>query len=190
MPDERGVLNAASFRVHLLAERLAPLWLVTALAMVLIQSANAAGVPVTRLVGGGGIGSALGASEMARGCIVVAIAAGVVTVALRLTVRWVWHAALVIPTSIGAIALPVSGNAGQGPDFFSVNVRLSRAFPIRGRAKVEALAEVFNLTNTPQFSNPGTNAANYNPNPAVNTFGVITGAGGGRTLQLGMKFNF
>ncbi|WP_319432219.1 cytochrome c oxidase assembly protein [Mycobacterium sp. RTGN5] len=115
-PDERGVLDAASFRVHLLVERLAPLWLVTALAMVLIQCANAAGVPVTRLVAGGGVGSALGASEMARGWIVVAVAAAVVTVALRLTVRWVWHAALVIPTFIGVIALPVSGNAGQGPD--------------------------------------------------------------------------
>jgi cytochrome c oxidase assembly factor CtaG len=115
-PDERGVLDAASFRVHLLAERLAPLWLVTALAMVLIQSANATGIPVTRLIGGGGIGSALGASEMARGWIVVAIAAAAVTIALRLTVRWVWHAALVIPAVIGVIALPVSGNAGQGPD--------------------------------------------------------------------------
>jgi putative copper resistance protein D len=115
-PDEHGVLDAASFRVHLLAERLAPLWLVTALAMVVVQSANAAGVPVSRLIGGGGIGSAIGASEMARGWIVVAVVATVVTVALRLTVRWVWHAVLVIPAFIGVIALPVSGNAGQGPD--------------------------------------------------------------------------
>ncbi|BBY60079.1 cytochrome c oxidase assembly protein [Mycolicibacterium sarraceniae] len=115
-PDERGTLDATSFRVHLLAERLAPLWLVTALAMVLIQSANAAGVPISRLIGGGGIGSALGASEMARGWIVVAAMGTVVTVVVRLTVRWVWHAVLVIPAFVGVIALPVSGNAGQGPD--------------------------------------------------------------------------
>nr|WP_264005828.1 cytochrome c oxidase assembly protein [Mycolicibacterium sphagni] len=115
-PDERGVLDAASFRVHLLAERLAPLWLVSALAMVVIQSADATGLSVTRLVSGGGLGTALGASEMARGWIVAAAVAAMVTVALRLTVRWVWHAALVIPTFIGVIALPVSGNAGQGPD--------------------------------------------------------------------------
>jgi putative copper resistance protein D len=115
-PDGHGVLDAASFRVHLLAERLAPLWLATALAMVVIQSANAAGVPVSRLISAGGIGSALGASEMARGWILVAVVAAVVTVALRLTVRWVWHAVLMIPTFIGVIALPVSGNAGQGPD--------------------------------------------------------------------------
>jgi putative copper resistance protein D len=115
-PDERGVLDSASFRVHLLAERLAPLWLVSALAMVVIQSADAAGVPVTRLIGSGGIGSALGASEMARGWVAVVVVAAVATIALRLTVRWVWHAVLVIPTLIGVIALPVSGNAGQGPD--------------------------------------------------------------------------
>ncbi|MCX2930565.1 cytochrome c oxidase assembly protein [Mycobacterium sp. CVI_P3] len=115
-PDERGVLDAASFRVHLLVERLAPLWLVTALAMVAVQAANAAGVPVLRLIANGGIGSALGASEMARGWIAAALFAAVVTVTLRLTVRWVSHAILLIPTFIGVIALPVTGNAGQGPD--------------------------------------------------------------------------
>ncbi|SBS71363.1 conserved membrane hypothetical protein [uncultured Mycobacterium sp.] len=141
-PDEHGVLDAASFRVHLMAERLAPLWLVTALAMVLIQSANAAGVPVSRLISGGGIGSALGASEMARGWIVVAVVAAVVTVALQLTVRWVWHAVLVIPTFIGVIALPVSGNAGQGPDHdyaTSAVIVLALALAVLAGMKVSAV---------------------------------------------------
>lgn len=115
-PDERGVLDPASFRAHLLAERVAPVWPVTALVMVVVQSANAAGVPVGELIGGGGIGTALGASEMARGWIVAAVAAVVVAFGLRATVRWVWHAVLLIPAFIGVIALPVSGNAGQGPD--------------------------------------------------------------------------
>jgi putative copper resistance protein D len=115
-PDGRGVLDAASFRVHLLAERSAPLWLVTALVMIPMQAANASGVPVARLISAGGLGTALGASEMARGWIVVAIVATLVSVSLRATVRWVWHAVLLIPTFIGVIALPVSGNAGQGPD--------------------------------------------------------------------------
>ncbi len=115
-PDERGVLDESSFRAHLLAERLAPVWLVTALVMIPVQAATASGVSVARLIGGGGLGTALGASEMARGWIVVAVIATVVTVSLRATVRWVWHAVLVIPTFVGVIALPVSGNAGQGPD--------------------------------------------------------------------------
>ncbi|MCV7018171.1 cytochrome c oxidase assembly protein [Mycolicibacterium aichiense] len=115
-PDDRGVLDPLSFRVHLLAERLAPVWLVTALAMIPIQAATASGVPVTRLITEGGLGTALGASEMGRGWIAAAVAAAVVTASLRATVRWSWHAVLLIPTFIGVIALPVSGNAGQGPD--------------------------------------------------------------------------
>ncbi|KAA0112224.1 cytochrome c oxidase assembly protein [Mycolicibacterium sp. P1-5] len=114
-PDERGVLDASAFRTHLLAERLASAWLVTALVMIPVQAANASGVPVARLILGGGLGSALGASEMTRGWIAVAAVAAIVTVGLRATVRWVWHAVLLIPTFIGVIALPVSGNAGQGP---------------------------------------------------------------------------
>lgn len=115
-PDERGLLDPASFRAHLLAERLAPVWLVTALAMVPIQAASASGVPVARLLGQGGLGSALGAAEMARGWVAAAVFAAVVTLFLRLTVRWTWHVVLLIPTFIGLIALPVTGNAGQGPD--------------------------------------------------------------------------
>ena len=38
-------------------------------------------------------------------------------------------------------------NAGEGPDFLTVNLRLSRTFRVRGPARLEALAEVFNLTN-------------------------------------------
>ena len=115
-PEERGVLDASSFRVHLLAERVAPLWAATATAMVVVQAANDSGVSVTRLVRGGGIGAALGASETARGWVAVAVFAAVVAVALRLTVRWVWHVVLLIPGLIAVIAVPVTGNAGQGPD--------------------------------------------------------------------------
>lgn len=115
-PDERGVLDAASFRVHLLAERVAPLWAVTAAVMVVVQSAAAAGVPVARLVSSGAIGPAVGASEMARGWAAVTIFATVVAVSLRLTVRWVWHVVLLVPSLIAVVAVPVTGNAGQGPD--------------------------------------------------------------------------
>ncbi len=116
VPDDRGVLDAASFRAHLLAERLAPVWLVTALTMVVVQASNAAGMPVSRVIASGGIASALGASEMARAWIAVALAAAVVTVGLRASVRWVWHVVLLIPAALGVIAVPVSGNAGQGPN--------------------------------------------------------------------------
>ena len=37
-PDERGVLDPFAFRAHLLIERIAPLWFISALAMVVVQS--------------------------------------------------------------------------------------------------------------------------------------------------------
>jgi putative copper resistance protein D len=48
--------------------------------------------------------------------VAVVIFATVVSIVLRLTVRWVWHVVLLIPSLIAVVALPVTGNAGQGPD--------------------------------------------------------------------------
>jgi hypothetical protein len=85
----------------------------------------------------------------------------------------------------------ISRNAGQGPDFFSVNLRLSREFPIRGRAKVEALAEIFNLTNRENVvalnGNFGAGAYPTNPSP---TFRQITAVGDARSAQFGLRFTF
>jgi hypothetical protein len=82
-------------------------------------------------------------------------------------------------------------NAGQGPDFFSVNLRLSREFPIRGRAKVEALAEVFNLTNRENVVSLNGNfgSAPYPSSPSP-TFRQVTAVGDPRSAQFGLRFTF
>lgn len=142
-PDERGVLDPQSFKVHLLAERVSALWLVAAIAMVPVQAAAESGLAVTRLLGSGGFGDAVGASEMARGWIAVAICALVTVVGLRLTVRWVWHVVLLIPVLIGVIAAPVTGNAGQGPDHdysTSAVIIFALALAILVGAKAAAIA--------------------------------------------------
>lgn len=41
---------------------------------------------------------------------------GVVATTLWFTVRWIPHCMLLIPSAIAVIAVPVTGNAGQGPD--------------------------------------------------------------------------
>ena len=115
-PDDRGVLDPATFRAHLVLERFAMLWCATAAAMVPLQAAADAGVTVSRLLGGGGLAAAMGASETARGWGAVAVCALALTVLARLTVRWEWHVPLLIPATIGVVAVPVTGNAGQGPD--------------------------------------------------------------------------
>ena len=82
-------------------------------------------------------------------------------------------------------------NAGQGPDFFTINLRLSREFPIRGRAKVEALAEVFNLTNRENVvalnGNFGSGPYPTSPSP---TFRQVTAVGDPRSAQFGLRFTF
>jgi hypothetical protein len=85
----------------------------------------------------------------------------------------------------------LSRNAGQGPDFLSVNLRLSRAFPLGGRARLEALAEVFNLTNRRNVvslnGNFGAGAYPTSPSP---TFRQVTAVGDPRVAQLGLRLSF
>jgi Carboxypeptidase regulatory-like domain len=102
---------------------------------------------------------------------------------------WFTPTAFVPQTASG-----VFGNTGRnyliGPGFYNLDASLFKLIKIKERFSLEIRAEAFSLTNTPQFSNPGTNVNNYNADPSKNTFGVITGAGGGRNVQLGLKLNF
>ena len=115
-PDDRGVLDPSAFRAHLMVERLSVLWLLTALAMVVVQAAADADVEALRLLGSGKLGAALAASETGRAWVAVSVCAAVLVVFSRLTVRWEWHVPLLIPAVVGALAVPVTGNAGQGPN--------------------------------------------------------------------------
>ena len=91
-------------------------WALTAAAMVVVQAASNAGASVARLLGSAAIGDAVLASEMSRAWVAVTLAAIVVAVCVRLSVRWVTQFVLLLPALIGVVALPVSGNAGQGPN--------------------------------------------------------------------------
>ena len=99
------------------------------------------------------------------------------------------------PTSFVPVTTPgVFGNSGRnvitGPGFYNLDASLFKVFHYRERYSLEVRGEFFSVTNTPQFSNPNSNASNYSTDPTKNTFGVVTGAGGGRTAQLGMKLIF
>lgn len=115
-PDKRGVIDLGSFRLHVVAERVSTLWALLAAAMIPIQAANNSGVGVSRLLASGALGDAVGATEVARSWVLVTVIAGGVALALRWTVRWLGHAMLLIPALVAVIAVPVTGNAGQGPD--------------------------------------------------------------------------
>jgi hypothetical protein len=79
-------------------------------------------------------------------------------------------------------------NSGVGPDFFSLNLRLSRAFQTGSHLRLEALLEAFNVTNRVNAvsinGNFGAGAYPTNPSP---TFGQITAVGDPRAFQLGVR---
>ncbi|WP_122440515.1 cytochrome c oxidase assembly protein [Mycobacterium attenuatum] len=115
-PEHDGLIDAAAFRIHLVAERVSVIWLGLAVGMAVIQAAHDAGVAPSRLLDSGALPDAVGASDGARAWIVAAICALVVAVALRFITRWVGHVVLLIPVVIAVAATAVTGNAGQGPD--------------------------------------------------------------------------
>jgi hypothetical protein len=82
-------------------------------------------------------------------------------------------------------------NSGTGPDFFSVGARVSRAFRIGDRLRIDALVEGFNLTNRKNvitmIGNFGPGAYPSNPSP---TFSQITAVGDPRSVQFGFRARF
>ncbi len=79
-------------------------------------------------------------------------------------------------------------NSGAGPDFFSLNLRLSRAFLTGRRVRIEGLVEAFNVTNRENVVSINGNfgAGAYPSNPS-STFGQPTAVGDPRAFQLGVR---
>ncbi len=92
------------------------------------------------------------------------------------------------PTVNGAF---IARNAGTGPDFFSLDARLSRTFRVGPRARVEGLVEAFNLTNRVNVVTVNGNfgSGTYPTSPASN-FGQPTAVGDPRSFQLAARVRF
>ena len=94
------------------------------------------------------------------------------------------------------------GNSGvgivRGPGQHSLDMAVERVFPVWRTSTLRFRAEVFNLTNTPQFGNPNTGVGFAvpmpgQPNPVASTFGQISSEQDGphpRILQLAAKYTF
>ncbi len=82
-------------------------------------------------------------------------------------------------------------NAGTGFDFFTLNARLSRTFPIGERFRLQGIAEAFNLLNHRNNLIPnGTFGSGMYPSNPLPTFGQPTAVGDPRTLQLALRLAF
>ena len=77
----------------------------------------------------------------------------------------------------------LSKNVISGPGFWNVDASVFRNFTIGERFKLQFRGEAFQALNTPQWNNPNTDITSSN-------FGLITGAGGARSMQLGAKLVF
>jgi TonB dependent receptor-like, beta-barrel len=82
-------------------------------------------------------------------------------------------------------------NAGVGSDFFSLNMRVSREFPLTGGVRLEGLVEAFNLTNRVNVVTRNVNFGGgaYPANP-VSSFNQVTAVGDPRTVQVGLRLSF
>ena len=82
-------------------------------------------------------------------------------------------------------------NSGVGDEFFTMSLRVSRAFRLAGPVSIEALAEVFNLfdtvNETARNANFGTGAYPTNPAP---TYNQVTAVGDPRSWQLALRLRF
>ena len=94
-----------------------------------------------------------------------------------------------VKADFAAPAPGTEGNTGRnefyGPGVAEGDVSLFKTLHFTDRLKTELRAEIYNLTNTPQFNNPDTNLAN-------GTFGQITGTRqySERQMQMAVRFLF
>ena len=82
-------------------------------------------------------------------------------------------------------------NSGVGDEFFTMSLRVSRSFRLAGSVSIEALAEVFNLTNTVNETARNTNfgAGAYPTSPSP-TYDQVTAVGDPRSWQLALRLRF
>lgn len=91
------------------------------------------------------------------------------------------------PLAFAPVTTVGFGNAGRnslrGPGLFNLDASVFRTFAIKEKIRLQFRAEAFGLTNTPQFSNPGSNvsSATFNSNgtvKALNGYTVISSSTG------------
>lgn len=101
------------------------------------------------------------------------------------TQLWFDPSAFADPTLL--FGKPTFGNVGRyilsGPGFFNLDAAAFRSFNLTERFKLQFRTDWYSATNTPQFNNPNTTLGDA-------TFGQVTGAGGSRSIDVGVHLIF
>ncbi|MPY87991.1 MAG: hypothetical protein GEU99_08725 [Luteitalea sp.] len=74
-------------------------------------------------------------------------------------------------------------NSVRTPGFWNLNVSIFRSFDVGQTTRLQFRAEVFHVTNHPQWAIPNLNASSPN-------FMEITEASGNRSVRLSMRLTF
>jgi hypothetical protein len=82
----------------------------------------------------------------------------------------------------------VGRNTGEGFDFASVDLRVSRSFALGGSHRLDVMVDAFNVLNRTNFLIPN-NVFGVGPTPPP-SFGQPTAAGDPRQLQIGARWSF
>jgi len=95
------------------------------------------------------------------------------------------------PACTNNVAMMIGRNNGTGFDFFNLSTRLSRTFPIGERMHLEAIADIFNILNHPNYEIPNNSFGTgvYPTNPSA-TFGQPTAVADPREAQLALRLTF
>jgi hypothetical protein len=104
-----------------------------------------------------------------------------------------WFSTASFAQPVGVVFGTVGRNDMYGPGLFGLNLSLFKHLKITERINAEIRAEAFQITNTPQFSNPTASLTSSNNGFVTGTVGSgsgVNGTGGGRAVQLGVKLNF
>jgi hypothetical protein len=103
------------------------------------------------------------------------------------------------PNAFAPVTAARFGNTGRnilrGPGVFNLDASVFRDFKITERFKLQFRTEMFGVTNTPQFSNPGATVSNAARNAdgsirALSGYTEITGATGERQIRFAAKLSF
>ena len=108
--------------------------------------------------------------------------------------------AIATPTTVTCPITPgvTVGNLGRntfyGPGYIQDNASIFKTFAVREGIGVDVRMDVFQVSNTPQFSNPSSSITSGTFGQITGTVGsgqgVVNSTGGGRALQLAGVFHF
>ncbi len=85
----------------------------------------------------------------------------------------------------------IGRNVGSGNDFFSLNTRVSRAFQLTERLRLEGIAEAFNTLNRRNnLTRNGVFGAGAYPSSPAASFGQITAVNDARSFQFALRLRF